>query len=53
MTPEEAEALDIQENLARTPNERVAALLELRNAWIPEDQRRIARTIGFIEVPRR
>ena len=53
MTPEEAELLDRQENLARSPNERVQALLELRNAWIPADQRRIERTCTFVELPRR
>lgn len=53
MTPEEAEALDHLENLERTPDERVQALLELRNAWIPADQRRIARTLKFVELPPR
>ncbi len=52
MTPKEAELLDQQENLNRTPGQWVEALLELRNAWIPADQRRIARTFKFIEFPR-
>jgi hypothetical protein len=52
MTPEEAELEDRLENLKRTPDERVQALLELRNYWIPADQRRIARTIEFVELPR-
>lgn len=52
MTPEEADRLDRLQNRERTPNERVAALLELRNAWIPEDERRIARTCEFVELPR-
>ena len=52
MTQMESEALDRAENLKRTPSERVAALLELRNAWIPADQRRIARTLEFAELPR-
>ena len=53
MTPEEADLVDAQENLQRTPNERVQALLELRNAWIPADQRRLERTFEFAELPRR
>jgi hypothetical protein len=51
MSPEEAELEDQLENLKRTPDERVQALVELRNYWIPADQRRIARTIEFVEVP--
>jgi len=53
MTPEEAELLDRQENLQRSPNERVQALQELRNAWISADQRRLERTFEFAELPRR
>ena len=50
MTIEEADALNRSENIKRTPSERVEALLELRNAWIPPDQRRIARTFEFVEL---
>lgn len=53
MSPEEAEALNRAEDLQRTPNERVEALLALRNAWIPADERRIERTIEFVELPSR
>ena len=53
MSPEEADRLDIRENLERTADERVQALLELRNAWIPADQRRLERTFEFAELPRR
>lgn len=52
MSPEEADWLDREENLVRDPNERVQALLELRNAWIPADQRRLERTFEFAELPR-
>jgi hypothetical protein len=52
MTPEEADRLDRLENLERTPDERVQALLELRDFWIPADQRRLARTFEFVELPR-
>ena len=51
MTPEEADLLDREQNLARTPDERVQALEELRTAFIPSGDRRIARTCEFAEVP--
>lgn len=52
-TPEEIEARRIARWRAMTPNQRLAALAEIRRQVLGTDEERLERTYRIVTVPRR